>query len=194
MQMKQATDETLSPDMINTVADIARYRSAVAPNAVALSFDQKQTTYRELDIASNKVANGLIAHGVKAGDRVAVLDKNSDLFFEISLGVAKATAVLVPINFRLAAAEIAFIIRDAQVKVLFVGEPCRPLITEIYGALPELELVVITSNSYSWWRDGQLAEDPVLGAHADDVCVQLYTSGTTGIPKGVELTNRNLVQ
>ena len=87
-----------------------------------LSFEGRETSYRTLDELSNQVANGLVAAGVRPASRIAILDKNSDIFFQILLGAAKVRAVLVPINARLAPPEIAFAINDAQTEILFVGE------------------------------------------------------------------------
>ena len=175
-----------------TVADIARYQANRAPDAIALSFEGRQTTFGALDLASNQVANGLIAAGIKAQRRVAILDKNSDIFFEVLLGAAKTNAVLVPINSRLAAPEIAFILNDAEAEVLFVGESFAVTLTALRDQLTTVKLVVVLDAAYVEWRDAQSDVDPKLSSLPDDVCLQMYTSGTTGHPKGVQLTNNNL--
>src|SRR5258706_14181503 len=79
-----------------TVADIARYQANRAPDAIAMSFEGRQTTFAALDLASNHVANGLIATGIKAQRRVAILDKNRDIFCEVLLGAAKRKALMIP--------------------------------------------------------------------------------------------------
>jgi acyl-CoA synthetase (AMP-forming)/AMP-acid ligase II len=178
---------------VRCIADIPRYHARHTPDAVALRFGDRQTTYRELDDFSNRVANGLIAHGVGPGDRVAVLDKNCDSFFEIYFGATKAGAVLVPINYRLVAAEIAFVINDARAKIVFVDDSFVPVIAEIHDQLHAVDLIVMTNDSFSSWRDSQSGKDPGLEGAQDEVCMQLYTSGTTGLPKGVELTNHNFL-
>lgn len=178
---------------VGTLADIARYHAGLNPDAVALSFEGRETTYRGLDAASSRVANGLIAGGVKASGRVAILDKNSDRFFEIWFGAAKANVVLVPINARLAGPEIAFVLNDAEAEVLFVGESFLNTLGKIRDQLISVRKIIVVDGSYAEWRDAQADHDPRLAARSSDVCVQLYTSGTTGQPKGVELTNANLV-
>jgi acyl-CoA synthetase (AMP-forming)/AMP-acid ligase II len=175
-----------------TVAEIARYQANRAPDAIALSFEGRQTTFGALDLASNQVANGLIAAGIKAQRRVAILDKNSDIFFEVLLGAAKTNAVLVPINSRLAAPEIAFILNDAEAEVLFVGESFAVTLAAFRDQLTTVKLVVVLDAAYVEWRDAQSDVDPKLSSLPDDVCLQMYTSGTTGHPKGVQLTNNNL--
>ncbi|HEX7789013.1 MAG TPA: fatty acid--CoA ligase [Afipia sp.] len=184
-----ALARTVAP--IETLADIPRYHAALTPNAVALSFEGRETTYAALDRASNQVANGLIAAGVKPTGRIAILDKNSDTFFSILLGGVKANAVLVPINARLAAPEIAFVINDAKAEVLFIGEAFLETLARIRDELTTIRQVIVLDASCAAWRDAQSAVDPGLRSQLDDVCIQMYTSGTTGHPKGVQLTHRN---
>lgn len=178
---------------IETLADIPRAYAALTPNATALSFEGRQTTYGDLDAASNRVANGLIAIGVEPAGRVAILDKNSDMFFSILLGSAKANAVLVPINARLAAPEIAFVINDACAEVLFIGESFLETIGKIRDQLVTVRKVIVLDASYAAWIDTQSSRDPSVVLQPDDVCIQMYTSGTTGHPKGVQLTHRNFM-
>ena len=87
---------------IATLADIVRHHAASAPDRIALSFAERDTLYGELDRRASRVANGLIASGVRPEARIALLDKNHDSFFEVWFGAAKANAVLVPVNWRLA--------------------------------------------------------------------------------------------
>lgn len=176
---------------IETLADIPRYHADLAPDAVALSFEGRETTYGGLDRASNQVANGLIAAGIKPAGRVAILDKNSDAFFSVLLGAAKANAVLVPLNARLAAPEIAFVINDSGAEVMFVGEAFLETLAKIRDELITIRKVIVIDASYAAWRDAQAILDPGLLSQPDDVCIQMYTSGTTGHPKGVQLTHRN---
>lgn len=176
---------------IRTLADIPRYHAALTPDAIALSFEGRVTTYGDLDRASNQVANGLIAAGVRPTSRIAILDKNSDAFFSVLLGAAKANAVLVPINARLAAPEIAFVVNDSGTEVLFVGEEFLETLAKIRDQLITVRKVILLDASYTAWRDAQAALDPDLVSQLDDVYIQMYTSGTTGHPKGVQLTHRN---
>ncbi|MEE1554375.1 MAG: AMP-binding protein, partial [Alphaproteobacteria bacterium] len=95
------------------MADPIRRHAVERADATALIFEGHEISYGELDQRTNKVANGLIAAGVRPGERVAILAKNIDLFFEIYYGASKAGAVLVPINFRLAPPEVAHVLNDA---------------------------------------------------------------------------------
>ncbi|MBN4683621.1 AMP-binding protein, partial [Pandoraea nosoerga] len=93
------------------VADISRVQDGARPDAVALWFEGRETTYAELDRLASRCANALIDAGVKPGDRVGVLAKGNDDFFVLWLGCAKARACLTPVNWRLAPPEIAFILK-----------------------------------------------------------------------------------
>jgi acyl-CoA synthetase (AMP-forming)/AMP-acid ligase II len=179
--------------MIATVADVTRHHAKARPDHVAISFEGRDTSYGALDHLASRVANGLLAFGIKPGARIAILDRNSDSFFEIWFGGAKANAVLVPVNWRLAAPEIAYVVNDAQAEVLFVGEAYLDTLAKIRGELATVREVIVTDRDYPAWRDRQSASDPMLPIAGDDVCAQLYTSGTTGHPKGAQLTNDNLL-
>lgn len=178
---------------LSSLAEIPRFHAGRRPDAVAISHEGRSTTYRQLQDASSRVANGLRAAGIVAGDRIGILDKNSDCFFEIWLGAAKVNAVIVPINARLAGPEIEYVLNDAEIKVLFVGEMFVEMIQKIGPGLNTVQRVITTNDDYLRWRDKQTEDDPRVDAAADDVCLQLYTSGTTGHPKGVQLTNRNIL-
>ena len=102
------------------LGDIARVHGRDRPQAVALSFEGRETTYAALDRRTNQVAHALLAAGVTRGERVGYLGKNSDVFFELMLGCGKMGAVLTPIGWRLAPPEVAFILENADTRILFV--------------------------------------------------------------------------
>ena len=176
----------------NDISEVVRRHAEVRPSQAALVFGQRRTSYAELDRHVNQVANGLLAAGLKRQDRVAVLDLNSDQFYEIWLGAARIGVVNVPLNARTSAAEAALVLRDCKPRVLFVGAGHAELIEKIRPELDFVEQVIVTGESFSQWRDAQSATLPKAAADSDEVCLQLYTSGTTGAPKGVQLTNDNV--
>src|SRR5262249_27724933 len=111
-----------------TVADMLRQHAAAAPGAPAYLLGDRTVSFGELDERSSRVAQGREAAGGGAGDRVAILDKNGLEYFDLVFGCAKVNAVLVAVNWRLAAPEAAFIVNDARAKVLVVGEELLPLL------------------------------------------------------------------
>ncbi|MFM9978702.1 MAG: fatty acid--CoA ligase [Sphingomonadaceae bacterium] len=182
---------------IQTLGDIARVHAKCRPDAVALKFEGRTTTYNMLNATTNRVAHALQADGVSKGGRIGYLAKNSDYFFEILLGGAKAGAVTLPIGWRLAAAEIAYLLENGEVKILFVGaefgDLARQAIAISGRPLRVIELEDISPDGYAAWRDRQSDDDPDIAISPSETALQLYTSGTTGKSKGVMLTNNNLL-
>lgn len=179
------------------VADIPRVQSELRPSDVALWYKGEATTFSELNSRANQVANGLIALGVTADQRVGYLAKNTAVYYEMVYGCAKARAVMNGVNTRLAAPEVQFILSDAQVRVLFVGPDWFDMIEDIKGECPHLEHIITVEGThegwpeYTDWRGSQDASAPNIVTEDNDDVIQLYTSGTTGLPKGVMLTNDN---
>jgi acyl-CoA synthetase (AMP-forming)/AMP-acid ligase II len=180
------------PEIV-TLADIPRHQARVRPHAVAMVFENRATTYAALHERSSRVANGLKSLGVRPGARVALLDQNSDLYFEIMLGAAKIGAVSVTVNWRLAPREIAYILKDSCAEILFVGQRHVGLVKPLIAELTALRhLIVIDGAAETWaayveWVAAFSDVDPGFQGSAQDTAIQIYTSGTTGHPKGVEL-------
>ncbi|MBL8549451.1 MAG: long-chain-fatty-acid--CoA ligase [Hyphomonadaceae bacterium] len=182
----------LDLDRLHSLADITRIHAADRGDHVAVQFEGRTTTYGALDRRASQVAQALIAEGVAPGARAATLMKNSDLFYEALFGALKARACLAPINFRLAPAEVGYILADAEPDVLFVGsEFLETAAAALAGMQRRARMIVIDTDDYVAWRDAAPAVDPKLAAEPSDDVLQLYTSGTTGMPKGVCLSNRN---
>src|SRR3954452_19213351 len=178
---------------IATIADIVRVHSVKWPDAVALVVGDRTITFAELDARSSQAAQAFLAAGVGFGDRVAFVEKNGAEFFEVICGLAKLGAIAVPVNWRLAAQEMLHIIEDAQAKVVVVG-------SEFFGHMEAIEenlATIVAIGTHARWRDfndwvaRQPAEDPGVATGPDDVAFLMYTSGTTGSPKGVMLSNNN---
>ena len=183
---------------MKTLGELIRWRAGQHPGRVALEYEGRQTTYAELDRRASQVAAALIAAGAQPGDRVCVLDQGHDYFFETIFGIAKAGAVFTPVNWRLAPPEMASLIEDAQAPVLLVGPAFAGAIESVEAGLRTVRTIVCFADShprwqpYPTWRDTAPADDPQRDAGEHDTVWQLYTSGTTGRPKGAEITNRNL--
>jgi long-chain acyl-CoA synthetase len=151
----------------------------------------RTVTYGELEQRGNRVANALRDLGVGEDDRVAYLDLNNPEFFEVMLGCARIGAAIAPLNYRLTPTEMGRIVHDAQSTVLVVGPAFEDALPGLQVEAPGLKRVVRTGEDFESWIAAASDVDPGRVATYDDVVLQLYTSGTTGLPKGVQLTNGN---
>jgi long-chain acyl-CoA synthetase len=181
---------------IESVAAIVRTWGAARPAAPAIELEGGSLVFEELDRRSNRVANALAAEGIAPQDRVAFIDKNGLSYFEVTFGLSKMNAVGVAVNWRLAPSEMAQVINDARAKVAIVGPEFVPHLEKIRSQLPTVRSVVAIGGHDEWvdyeqWVERSRDEDPGWQPAGDDVAFQLYTSGTTGLPKGVMLSNAN---
>jgi len=186
------------PGEIETLAEICSHWAAKTPDRIALTAGERRWTYADIDTESRRVAQGLIQLGIGSGDRIAYLDKNTPEYFMHLFGGAKVNAVSVAVNWRLAPPEMEYIIDNAEAKMLFVGE-------EFLGHLDQMTLASIDKivvigdpgrsghQCYDDWVAQFEPIEPDVEILPTDTCYQLYTSGTTGLPKGVELTNSNFM-
>ncbi len=180
-----------------TIQELFEWRFERTPKSVAHKFLDRETTYEELNIYSNQIANGLISLGCKPDSRIAYYGKNSDYFFEFLIGTLKSNTVAVGVNWRLAPPEVSYVLNDSKSEVLFVGEEFYPIIDQILEDLPNVKKVIAVDGNHTKyedfisWRDSQESASTGLKSSDQDDILQLYTSGTTGHPKGVQLTNRN---
>jgi long-chain acyl-CoA synthetase len=181
-----------------TFGDLARYHARNRPDAIAFSFEGRTTSFAVFDRHTNQVAQALLREGIGKGERVAFLAKNSDHYFELMIGAAKMGAVTTPIGWRLAPAEIAHILADCEARLLFVGaeliDAARAAVREMQTPPRMIAMEPVEGlQAFEAWRDAAPSGDPDLQAQPSDVALQLYTSGTTGRPKGAMLTHDNLL-
>ena len=172
-----------------TFDQFVRYWAKDRPERLAVEGDDLAFTYGELEDATARVASALLALGLKKGERVAWFGKNSATYFTLFFGAARAGIVMVPVGWRLAEPEAAFIIDNAEAKLLFLGEGFEPC-TQTLGTLPGLIGCFTVPEAQTQFIKAERAEFEPSGP--DEAVLQLYTSGTTGNPKGAVLSNRNL--
>ncbi|WP_283613856.1 long-chain-fatty-acid--CoA ligase [Mycolicibacterium poriferae] len=179
---------------ITTLADVVRVHGRDRPDAPAVIVGDHTITFGELDQRSNRVAQALAAAGVGFGDRVAFVERNGAEFFDVVFGLAKLGAVAVPVNWRLAAPEMRQIIDDAGATLVIVGADFAGHLEAVEDGLAAGVVVIGEHDrwpSFDSWVAGHPARDPGVVTGPDDLVFLMYTSGTTGAPKGVMLSNAN---
>ncbi|MFH1623756.1 MAG: long-chain-fatty-acid--CoA ligase, partial [Pseudomonadota bacterium] len=144
-------------------------------------------------------ANGLRAKGIGKGDRVGLLEHPCPQYLELYIAIPKIGAVLTPLNCRLAGRELEYIINDAEIKMVIMGEEFIDVIDSIKGDLKTLRSFFAIgkapsgTGTYEDLITGFSPEVPEIDIDEDDIAIQMYTSGTTGKPKGAMLTHKNLI-
>ena len=167
------------------LAELIREHARFRPDAACIIFEGETTSYAGFVARIDRVAAALRRRGLVAGDRVALVARNHPAFYELALGCAAAGVILVPLNWRLAPREIAAILADAEPMLVIVDSELRELVAGAESGTEVMELA-----DYAGWFDAEPAER-AAPVDPDAVALILYTSGTTGTPKGAMLTNRN---
>jgi acyl-CoA synthetase (AMP-forming)/AMP-acid ligase II len=182
-------------DPADFTAILARWE-ATQPDAVAITFAGTNRTWAELAERVRRAAAGLRASGLAPGDRIAVLDLNHPSCLELTLACAQVGTANAVVNFRLAPPEIAYVINDAKARLLFVGPEFGGAVEKLRAHLPAVERVIRVGGSddeYEAWLAAHEPDSRIHPCAPGDCFVQLYTSGTTGFPKGAMLTHRGML-
>ncbi|MGA1757208.1 MAG: acyl-CoA synthetase [Pseudomonadales bacterium] len=180
------------------IGDFLTRRAAVTPEREAYVDPQTglRLTFSALNERVNQLANALASAGVNPGDRVALCLMNSVEFIESFLAIAKMGGVVVPLNWRLVADELEFIIKDSGAQTLLYGQEFQSVVADLQGRGDKTDVVrwiesgdverrLDFSEHYDAFRHQGAVGEPQLGATGDDLLFIMYTSGTTGLPKGV---------
>ena len=158
-------------------------------DAIAHEEGGRTTTFAQMDVRSRKIAALLRELGVKKGDRIAWIGKNADIYFQIFYAAARIGVVMAPIGWRLALAEMAFILNDTGAKVVFAGEGFAETVEALRADIPAIAHVLDENTARAAIE--AMPDIAIVPAGPDDAALQLYTSGTTGHPKGAVLCQRN---
>ncbi|MEX2227155.1 MAG: long-chain-fatty-acid--CoA ligase [Dehalococcoidia bacterium] len=183
------------------VGDFLRRAAKLYGTKTAIIDGERSFTYGEFQARVNQLAHALPRLGVATGDRVCILSPNSHFFLESYYAVAQIGAIIVPLNYRLAAADHEYIINHAGVRVVLVDYEYTRMIDEIRPKLETVEQWIVAQDdgeAGEGWRDwerliaaGPETPTPAVVQDENDVFSINYTSGTTARPKGVMLTHRN---
>jgi fatty-acyl-CoA synthase len=173
----------------STVGSLFRSRAAIQPAAPAIEYNDRIISYGELNERVNRASAMLAAHGVARGDRVALLSRNRPEYLEIELAAAQLGAITACLNWRLSKRELTYCIELVSPKLLIAeAELAAPL----DGALSVRDVVTLGAD-YERALQGQSGVPVAIAAEPEDGLVILYTSGTTGLPKGAVISHRAMM-
>lgn len=173
--------------METNLLTLLRTHATQTPDAPCLTFGADTLSFAEMDARASRVANALVASNIQPGARVAIIARNAPAHFELFFGCAKAGAIFLPINWRLSAREIAGVLADGAPSLLIVEDDLQCLLTE--ATSPPATIVL---SAYPAWSENAASADTDSTPVSDDPLLILYTSGTTGLPKGAVLSHGNL--
>ena len=193
----------LYPPHEDNIASILRSRCTVRASHEALRFESRSWTYADLDRASDLLAAVVGEHGVRKGERVALIGQNSDLTIVLFLALAKAGAIFVPVNPALTTADLQYILDHCKARLVVAASAEEERVRTIAAGLAQAPAVISTADlGATGGSAGEVIGTIAALAHAgrlavsltaDDPAVVIYTSGTTGLPKGVLHSHRNYV-
>jgi acyl-CoA synthetase (AMP-forming)/AMP-acid ligase II len=182
-----------------TLGDISRKSAILYPDQTAAVFEGTRLTYRQLNHRVNRLANALIGLDVDSRDRLCVLAENTHKYLEIYFAASKLGISVTPLNFRLADPEIIHIVNDAEATIFFAGDGYEERASGMKDRLPRvkswigLDRTIEGFEGYEVLLSEASDQEPGRDAAEEDMAVLMYTGGTTGLPKGVMLSHRAIM-
>jgi acyl-CoA synthetase (AMP-forming)/AMP-acid ligase II len=180
---------------LSRIFGIVERWAAAAPDREALAYGGKSWTWAQLDGRVRRAAGALRASGLRPGDRLAVLDKNHPACLELTLAASLIGAANVVVSFGLAPEELADVLDDSAAQVVVVGAEFAQTLAGLRDRLPKVREAVVLGSDGDEYEKWLAAAAPVTEPYEsapEDCFLQLYTSGTTGWPKGAMLTQRSM--
>ena len=181
------------------LGDIPRKGAKLQPDKTALVFEETRITYGGLNERVNRLANAILGLGFRKGDRLTILAENTHKYMEVYFAAAKAGLSVTPLNFRLSDAELIHIVNDSESSLFLAGEGYERRAQGLKDELPGIKTwIALDGQGQGWLSYEDLireasAQEPDMRVDEDDLMILMYTGGTTGLPKGVMLSHRNLL-
>jgi len=181
------------------LSEILRISARKFPSRVALVFGQKKITYKSLNETTDHLAAGLLDLGIKKQERIAIFLDNCPEFVISYYAIIKAGAVIVPINYMFKMEEAKFILQDSEATALITSRIFLDMAEELRLRVDSLKTIISTQKarddvySFNWIRKPDTTALEGIACDPEELAVILYTSGTTGYPKGAMLSHKNLV-
>jgi fatty-acyl-CoA synthase len=176
--------------------DWAEHQAQMRPNKIAIKDYTlgEETSYSELNVNASKIANYLQSQNLKAGDRIALLAKNHRIFFELQFACAKVGVILVPLNWRLTPAELSFILGDCNPKLMIFDTFFKNVVNELSNLITDLNSIGFDPHQQvdelCQALDNCSSNFSRVDQNLDDLIMIMYTSGTTGHPKGAKINHK----
>ena len=176
--------------------DWAEYQSKMHSNKIAITdyFLNKKISYKELNLSACKIANFLQSKDIGYGDRVAILSKNHSIFFELQFACSKLGSIMVPLNWRLTANELSFILNDCEPSLLIVDDCFETIANQLRSLIPKIKIQFFNSeekpSEFQKNINDCSSEFKRASLSLNDLIMIMYTSGTTGHPKGAKINHK----
>ena len=178
------------PEHLMSFDDFVLHWANERPDATIYEEGGERLSFAGMERLGRQMAAAFAASGIAKGDRIAWYGKNAALYFQLLIAAGRVGVVMVPVGWRLAPAEVAFILKDTGARLVFAGDDFVAAAAAVAADLPAEPRVVGASAARAWFAS--LDPATIEPAGADDAALQLYTSGTTGNPKGAVLSARNI--
>jgi acyl-CoA synthetase (AMP-forming)/AMP-acid ligase II len=178
--------------------DFFNIANAICPERDMIVFGGQRQTYAQTNERVNRLANGLAKLGAEKGDRIGIIQVNCPQCIESYFAAAKIGAIFIPLNFRAKADELAYMVSNAEAKILLAGSRYREMVDSLLPQLPTVKKCIVLSegddrDEYEELIRSSPGEEPLGEIGDEDITALMYTAGTTGRPKGVPLRHNAFV-